>query len=630
MWTALLEAIYGRGGSAYGTYTKGPRGVKPLDPVEVAGCLDVATLIKFAQRARFGKALEIMRLMLPDSVESAELRARLETSVRTAKCRSPGTREEYRNHFNELMRSRLLAVATGARWISSYFSVPKDDEYDRSIFNGRLFSACCPVSPPCNIPDIADLIDRIRAMSIQEKKLHIVMGDFRHWFHQIAAPQYLREFFGLRMGKQIFQWQSLPMGWSWSPTIAQSFAWAVCLFREASEKAIFNEDDIAHPHQLPTFVRSQAGGFLSVYYDNFILVTGDANEAEAFEARMRRAQRRTGTVIKPGSLQYFRPDSLEKEGLTCLGVHLTWQRTSAGKYSKIFARPAKLARWMEETDVNGARTLRDVAEILGRGVYCLSIARGLHALCPFEEDLRRLASTVGRQASDVGWSAAAQLSKTDWESLQNLWNSVGRMAEQPLSSDLIPVSLEGQWLVATDASNDGFGVILYNRVTSEDGQPLWKRVKMISGSWDEKDRNAIIYVKELLAAEMGVAMMKDLRGEKWLMVDNAAAAWALHKRITLNKQGAAIIQRMDLSNVRVILVISEDNPADCPSRNDYAELETREERISPIMSKAAQGNRWSSGPARDFKGSEDSVCVLRHLVNVADFEKMTKENDEGD
>jgi hypothetical protein len=69
----------------------------------------------------------------------------------------------------------------------------------------------------------------------------VIGGDFRHWFHQIPAPSWMRRLFGLRGpdGTE-HQWQSIPMGWSWSPLIAQACAWTVLAFLEADEAPLLD------------------------------------------------------------------------------------------------------------------------------------------------------------------------------------------------------------------------------------------------------------------------------------------------------------------------------------------------------------------------------------------------------
>jgi hypothetical protein len=52
----------------------------------------------------------------------------------------------------------------------------------------------------------------------------VVECDLRHWFHQIKVDPELSRIFGLRDNEEYWEWATLPMGWSWSPAIAQVLA----------------------------------------------------------------------------------------------------------------------------------------------------------------------------------------------------------------------------------------------------------------------------------------------------------------------------------------------------------------------------------------------------------------------
>ena len=77
------------------------------------------------------------------------------------------------------------------QFVSTYFSVPKDAKYDRSIFNEKRLSTIFLTPPRVNIPEIRALIKRIDRMT-RKGPVYVVTGGFRHWFYQIELAKIFR------------------------------------------------------------------------------------------------------------------------------------------------------------------------------------------------------------------------------------------------------------------------------------------------------------------------------------------------------------------------------------------------------------------------------------------------------
>jgi hypothetical protein len=246
----------------------------------------------------------------------------------------PRVPDRYSDHIRDLLKAGLLAEEDdlGIKFLSSYFSVEKTEETSRSIFNGRRLSKECPVPEPVNLCDTQQLVDGIRQFLARQAKegrapqIHVYGADFRHWFHQIPAPRWLRRLFGLqRLSGGRLQWKSLPMGWSWSPVLAQSAAWATLLFRENNEAPLLDEDAFRSHHggssRLPTWVdvmyKGAVHGIATVYYDNFLFICDSDEACTHVKKRIERncqlemptpdggvgpGTSRTGALIKKGSM----------------------------------------------------------------------------------------------------------------------------------------------------------------------------------------------------------------------------------------------------------------------------------------------------------------------------------------
>ena len=150
----------------------------------------------------------------------------------------PWVHKRYKEHMDQLEACGLLQPVSlkdaSIRFYSGYFAVPKTAQTSRSIFSGNRLSQCCPVPPTVNLISASELIRLMRQHGTRWKgEYHVVTGDLRHWFHQISAPSWLRPLFGLKTGSKAgpktgpkidekrYMWTSLPMGWSWSPVLAQ-------------------------------------------------------------------------------------------------------------------------------------------------------------------------------------------------------------------------------------------------------------------------------------------------------------------------------------------------------------------------------------------------------------------------
>jgi hypothetical protein len=96
----------------------------------------------------------------------------------------------------------------------------------RAIFNGKLLNN--GPAPPINTPTTQDLLDKIARLPELDAK-GILTAEIRHWSHQIPVVKAVSHFFAVKSGTQWFRWRALPMGTSWSPYVAQCFAWCLII-----------------------------------------------------------------------------------------------------------------------------------------------------------------------------------------------------------------------------------------------------------------------------------------------------------------------------------------------------------------------------------------------------------------
>ena len=444
----------------------------------------------------------------------------------------------------------------------------------RAIFNGKRLSSFWLAPPNVNLVDTRSLIAHMRAFSRRCPRFHVVMGDFRHLFHQIAVHPELRCHFGLAYSdsagnSQCYLWRTLPMGWSYSPFIAQSYAWSVIAHRNPNQESLFVEEALRGA-QLPTLLPSRQGGFATVYYDNFLLVTPSETEANEFAKRMHQTCKTFSVIVKPGSFRELNPDQVRREGFEYLGVHfgvddygLTWH---CGKSKS----------WFHQDPVLPAcPSPRRAAQYAGRILFALNCGARPLCGCKRGRSAIRLLSAIGRTAASVGWDGPLDLSRADRLTLEALWSYAITRHLDPERDWMYPSSAVGtpDFVIATDASSSGLGYELFRwrddrleQVLDSTGRPL---VWLSEGFHPDDVRH--IYLKEMEAATRGLeatfASFPEARNVI-LVTDNTAVAWGLRYGFTSNAVGRRMLERVShlLPRARVIQVVSADNVTDCHSR----------------------------------------------------------------
>jgi hypothetical protein len=112
--------------------------------------------------------------------------------------------------------------------------------------------------------------------------------DLRHWFHEIPLPDRYREIFaipltdqGLNRGDYYLFPRALPMGWSFSPFVAQCITWALVLSRhpeldKTKELPRISDVDLKALAAVTdpfTWIPLRSGGGIFVLLDNILVVT---------------------------------------------------------------------------------------------------------------------------------------------------------------------------------------------------------------------------------------------------------------------------------------------------------------------------------------------------------------------
>ena len=165
------------------------------------------------------------------------------------------------------------------RAYAKYFAVLKSDGVTaRSIFNGKRLSTFFEAPPTTNLPEVADVLKELSRSDF------LIIGDWRHYFHQFALHDDVSSYFGLEQGEDTYVYRVLPMGWSWSPRIAQSLSMAI-LLEAGSRAGLLDPADYADSPNPPSIIRMR-GGCATVWYDNVLCMFTDAAARDKYYTKL--------------------------------------------------------------------------------------------------------------------------------------------------------------------------------------------------------------------------------------------------------------------------------------------------------------------------------------------------------
>ena len=525
----------------------------------------------------------------------------------------PRTEEKYRI-LNRVAPQELL-------FCSPYFEVPKNKICSRAIFNGKVLSTYWVVPRPVNICDTASLIQRIRTISNRRGLFFVSVGDFRHWFHQIAVSSTLSRHFGVAVVvekvKNTFLWRTLPMGWSHSPFIAQSLAWAILCGREKNQEPIFKEEGLKR-EALPTFIPTVNDGFLTVYYDNFIIATQSETEEAEFNRRLlcNTGPNTFNVAIKPDSYQRVREvaGTMEWE---YLGMQFLRTQDAEGPTTRW--GPTKRATWLEAWGENPRPgTCRMAAQWLGRCLFFQIM--GLAPLSATIEGrtLTRALSLIGKKACADGWNSSFEWHQETLDTIQQLW---GKATAKDLhwhekTLPRIRCASEARLCIASDASTSyGFGYVTFRRDHSRGVIVYENEGPEREEKWKAHDERRI-FLREMEAATL--ALMEFF--EKYpredtviLACDNTAVCFALrsgYSSLDAANEWMDLI-REKLERVVIVPIVSADNPADCHSRGNYSDFKQRTANLEKALNDHIAGRRAENAP-RFCRKSGDTTSLRHH------------------
>lgn len=622
LWRIFAQLGYrpfeteGESGSGLG----GRRAFTKLDPIdpELVGAARLSAMINAARNHGLD-ALQGLCLLVAKEEDAPEWFRELIQEPPTLGAQvSP----RYGSHLRNLTAWRVIreVAESEVRVTSRYFAVAKTEDTSRSIFSGHDLSCRCPIPPEVNLIDLKELIMVLTAHGVgrrgRPRRYNVIIGDLRHWFHQLRAPVWLQKLFGLRLGTKFYTWASLPMGWSWSPYLAQAAAWAFLAYRTEGEAALLDELSLGPGRELPRWISTPAGGRVTVYYDNFMVLSPCVTELGAWQRRIQDNAARLHVVIKAGSMRTIHEDEATTAGFDMLGLHVKVLRGPRKAQSREEQRPERIpgayglelapckqTAWRDALAKEPQQaSWRTVASWVGRAVFAL-MCRGTGEMkrLPEAKPLIRLARRIGREHAEAWEDTAAP---DIWEEVRAVG---GKIFAQPPHVTFFREIAEAtrtleRIVVATDSSGHGYGWIIARWSAAD--QTL-HRIEApgaeAAEAWSMGEAADHIFVKELTAACRGLGSAKRLFPEApiILVVDNSAAYYVLRCGMAATERGQQILDTAPAlrNHDEVLLVVSQDNPADCHSRGSYDDLQVRMQRLAKALEIVREGGCRTSSRA---------------------------------
>jgi len=298
-----------RGYDTYGKPETRRRGIGVLDEVKCGGNLKLNVIHSLGSNLQWSFVLRHLPIL---TSEEAVRKTLIEEEMKPLAIVQ--TSPMYLPHLRKLTQWKIISHSAkqGLLFCSRFFAIAKDANLDRAIFNGKRLSSLFLCPPPVNIAEIST-INKMFSELVQppvaagqpaaSRKVYGFTADFRHFFHQIPVNSFLRRMFGLACGEEQFCWNTLPMGWSWSPFLAQCVGWLLLSGRHPNEAPLFNED-FTEDAGLPTFLHLRdCPGFAVLYYDNILVVGSNPAVIQAIKARLVRNMAICGSLAPADTIK---------------------------------------------------------------------------------------------------------------------------------------------------------------------------------------------------------------------------------------------------------------------------------------------------------------------------------------
>jgi hypothetical protein len=538
--------------------------VKPLDPISVAGCINMNRIISLAEQEK--SMDEETRAMLQRLEKGTLLEWGIQETGTTNALIPIFSHGKYAEHGRYLV---AVGVAKGTdpteiKEYAAYCTVDKTEEHSRAIIDCRRTNGKMRRPPALILIQMHEVIWLLLFFTSPA----FAVRDLRHFFWQIPLAGNDCRWFGVRFrdGKAPILIRCLPMGFSWSPSIAQTIS---TLLAVAGTKW---KHDAWKGRPYITITREDGSiiAFIVIFYDNFLVIAKDEDTRTALMKTLLGNIKKVNAKIKGGEERPMEGVLLTRGVFDFLGV--------------MFERQAGELIWWHK-----GKNVMEWNNLLKKGRMTTRDGYGLAGICIWDKTVATAPMLEIAEVLDT--MAAIAGAKVNWEDpLQESWRECLKCAvaqvvrREPYKRSRSELTERRLILVATDASDWGGGAVVW----SEDKQA---RV-VFADPWSEGDKIRPIYQRGMIAACRTILRLANSEVTVMIAVDNSTVVSALRHRYSKCPFLRLELESIRHMNYEVVWVPSAVNVADAPSRGRAMEPAVAEScRLWPETESTAVGGR---------------------------------------
>ena len=502
-----------------------------------------------------------------------------------------------------MTRECTAAERHAARHFAKFFLVPKKDKWGRAIFNCRQANRACRTPPSVNLPRVESLLQKIHEVTAG-KGLFAFEMDYRCWFYQIPIIGELARHFIIACREKFYMATGCPMGWSWSPFLAQSVTWGMLLKDIPSHLgARIPASMESPPAWVEIFEKGECVGIVTAWYDNVLVVSSSEKMRDHWADwimgknwKSSKADQEGNETVGGRSKHYnVRVKVAEKtQTPNFLGLDFVYNSIKGvveWKHTKDAGKDVEIL-------VEGA-TRRQMASTIGFIMWDNMVRL---------QDTNKVGWALGiLSAKTVGvktrtqWDASANL---DVDTCQRLNEAKNKTTATDTDNVWMRVNTDkkrkSRIVVASDASSTLLAWMVMGRTLDLCSPPAIVAARVIG--------HKNIFLKELEAATLAVEGIAGTGfcGEIVLLCDNAAAVLAIRKGYSSVPGANELLERIwkavstSGEALTVLRVPGKDNVADSPTRG--AALEKRRLDASWEIVRAHDAGEGAPGVTRTASG----------------------------
>jgi hypothetical protein len=514
-----------------------------LDPITVAGSINVRKLRSCA----CAFAIIAFELILCDDLTHF-VTGPLTSIERSSK----RTDDQFNVSILKLIDWGVLEPwpAKPPRALCKYFEVRKT-ENNRAIGDARTANLLFRRPPAVGLPFLPRVLNLMHKIGVK----FFVTGDWRHYFYQIAITDELSRFFEINSGFLQAQFKVLPMGFAWSPFVAQALGWSIILAREDNQSSLGVDEEVTRRENIPEIVilreEGRDVGIIVLWYDNVLVATTKEGLAHRWYSRLRKNGERFNAVWKELSTPSTQAEYI--------GLALNADPSVRWRH-----KDSKPGKWLSRAN-SPVVTPKDIAALVGILIWDATVS--MTPLLHYFDEIHLLRKWSPKCKTKKDWNEPITFEENDIIRIEQL-----KMAVRTICSNewVVPkrIEISSNLFLASDASDRRAGVVFLNGSVTK---PLW-----MTHRFKERARHSSIFMKELMAVLLAVRFARKHCSQPWerchlhIAVDNTAAIGAIEKGYSPNKAACivikAILDLIPISRLTIKYVKSEDNSADEPSR----------------------------------------------------------------